>query len=228
MTTKEAAIIGGGILPEVAGIAVAEAKRAQLSLAVGCVMLMKESGGGRNVYGHDKVRCGPVGGSVTEENYRDYLRNRSRCGAQGVGPAQLTYPGIQDRADQLGGCWRPDINIRVGFEILADYVRTSGVRDAFSRYNTGKPGDTPYARDAMSKLPHWERIVAQADETREDMAEVPQWQWDRVFNRVLRMSAGVEGENHNGEQFNHEQNRINDIVARLEKIEAKLAGKPTS
>ncbi|SHG23402.1 hypothetical protein SAMN05444320_107110 [Streptoalloteichus hindustanus] len=57
---------------------------------------------------------------------------------------------------------------------------------------------------------------------RDDMADVPQWQWDRVFNRVLRMSAGVEGENHNGEQFNHEQNQINDIIARLDRIQSRL------
>lgn len=75
-------------------------------------MLMKESGGGRNVYGHDAVQCGPVGGTVTEDNYREYLRNRAQCGSQGVGPTQLTYYTLQDRADQLGGCWRPEINIR--------------------------------------------------------------------------------------------------------------------
>lgn len=54
----------------------------------------------------------------TEANYREYVRNRTQCGMQGVGPTQLTYYTFQDRADQLGGCWRPEINIRVGFESL--------------------------------------------------------------------------------------------------------------
>lgn len=159
MTTLEAAIIAGGILPERAAVVIAEAKRTGLPLAVGCVMLMKESGGGKNVYGHDRVKCGPVGGNVTEANYRAYLRDRKRCGNQGVGPTQLTWPGFQDRADARGGCWRPEVNIAVGFEILAGYVKTGSVRDAFSRYNTGRPGDTPYSRSAMSLLPRWEAIT---------------------------------------------------------------------
>lgn len=163
ITRLEAAIIAAGILPERASVVIAEAERAGLSLAVGCVMLMKESGGGRNVYGHDRVKCGPVGGTVTEANYRDYLSNRTLCGMQGVGPSQLTYYIYQDLADQYGGCWRPEVNIRVGFEILADYVSSGSVRDAFSRYNTGKPGDTPYARDAMSRLPHWEQVTCRGD-----------------------------------------------------------------
>jgi hypothetical protein len=224
-TRLEAAIIESGILPEVAGIAVAEAERTGLPLAVGCVMLMKESSGGRNVYGQDPVRCSPRGGAVTESNYRDYLRNRAQCGNQGVGPTQLTYPGYQDRADREGGCWRPEANIRVGFGILSDYVRTGSIRDAFSRYNTGRPGDSPYARDAMSRLPYWEQVIADA-ETRDDLEEVPQWQWDRLLNRVLRMSAGVPQENFNGEQFNFEQGKIDEIIRRLEQIEARLPNTP--
>ncbi|RJQ82039.1 hypothetical protein D5S17_03725 [Pseudonocardiaceae bacterium YIM PH 21723] len=159
MSSLESAIIAGGILPEIAGIAVAEADRAGLPLAIGCVVLMKESSGGQNVYGHDAVDCGPVGGPVTEENYREYLANRDSCGCQGVGPVQLTYWAIQDLADELGGCWRPEINIRVGFEMLAGYLREGSVQDAFSRYNTGQPGDSPYAKDAMDLLPEWEAIV---------------------------------------------------------------------
>lgn len=73
----------------------------------------------------------------------------------------------------------------------------------------------------MRRLPRWEQVVAEA-ETRDDFAEVPQWQWDRLLGRVLRMSAGVEGQNFNGEQYNWEQERIDGIIKRLDQIEAKL------
>jgi hypothetical protein len=221
MTTRlEAAITASGILPERAGVVVAEAKRTGLPLAVGCVMLMKESSGGHNVYGNDGVKCGPRRGTVTEANYHEYKKNRARCGMQGVGPTQLTHYSFQDRADELGGCWRPEVNLRVGFETLAGYVRAGSVRDAFSRYNTGKAGDSPYARDAMNRLPHWEQVIAQAG--RDDMTDVPQWQWDRLFNRVLRMCAGVPNENFDGEQYTWEQRKIDGIIERLDKIEGQL------
>ncbi|MGH3875066.1 MAG: hypothetical protein ACRDSR_26815 [Pseudonocardiaceae bacterium] len=149
------------------------------------------------------------------EDVHDLLAGDALAGAHGLGRA------YQDRADEYGGCWRPEINIRVGFEILAGHVSSGSVRDAFSYYNTGKPGDGPYARDAMRRLPRWEQVVAEA-ETRDDFAEVPQWQWDRLLGRVLRMSAGVEGQNFNGEQYNWEQERIDGIIKRLDQIEAKL------
>jgi hypothetical protein len=67
-----------------------------------------------------------------------------------------------------------------------------------------------------------EKILGEKD----DMAEVPQWQWDRLFNRVLRMSAGVPQENFNGEQFDLEQGKIDEIIRRLEQIEARLPKTP--
>ncbi|WP_409491521.1 hypothetical protein [Amycolatopsis sp. cmx-11-12] len=71
--------------------------------------------------------------------------------------------------------------------------------------------------DIIARLAKVEELLAN-----KNLASIPQWQWDRVLNRVLQMSAGVEGENHNGEQFNHEQARVDDIIARLTKIESKL------
>ena len=96
--------------------AVEESVRKKCRLACACVLLVKETGGGRNVYGHDPVRCNDnlKGIPVTEANYRSYKANRRRCGAQGVGPLQLTSPGFQDEADRKGGCWKPRVNIRVG------------------------------------------------------------------------------------------------------------------
>src|SRR3954469_4635615 len=80
---------------------------AKLDLACACVLLEKESGGGRNVWGSDGGATGGTytkGGPVTRDNYGAYRRALSagQAGAQGVGPTQLTYRPYQDRADELG------------------------------------------------------------------------------------------------------------------------------
>ena len=76
---------------------VEEAKRAGLRLALACALLEKESGKGRNVFGHDPTIF--VGaGEVTRAKYREYKRRRVASGnrqMQGVGPCQL--PGGSSR-----------------------------------------------------------------------------------------------------------------------------------
>jgi murein DD-endopeptidase MepM/ murein hydrolase activator NlpD len=119
------------------------AREVGLGLAIACSMLEKESGGGRNVYGHDKVRNpvkSPPGRllEVTQENYAQYKRHRNAgLGAQGVGPTQLTFPPLQDRADEVGGCWNPEANLRVGFTHLRDLVRRNGIALGGAVYNGG-------------------------------------------------------------------------------------------
>src|ERR687894_620449 len=83
-------------------------ERGAMPLSRACALLEKESGGGHNVFGHDKGGA-VIGGTVTKESYRRYLaRVRSGQGArQGVGPTQLTFSGYQEEADRHGGCWRP-------------------------------------------------------------------------------------------------------------------------
>lgn len=127
---------------------------AGLELAAAATMLEKESSGGRNIFGHDPVQTGGFyvkGGEVTEEAYLKYKAHRSQLGAQGVGPTQLTWPGFQDRADALGGCYQWNVNASVGFGILAGYIRAQGVYDAFRAYN----GADAYADDAVTKLAVW-------------------------------------------------------------------------
>lgn len=142
-------------------LAVVESVRTNTRLACACVLLVKESGGGRNVYGHDPVKCNgtPRGGPVTEANFKSYKANRSRCGAQGVGPLQLTWPPFQDRADAQGGCWRPEVNIRVGLDIFAGYMRVDGMRTAYRKYNGSGPAAERYADDAMSRTPRFQQII---------------------------------------------------------------------
>lgn len=47
---------------------------------------------------------------------------------------------------------------------------------------------------------------------------LPQWQQERIFDRILRMSAGVAGQNFNGEQYDYEQSRLNELSAKLDAI----------
>lgn len=151
---------------------VALAARAGLELAVAAAMLQKESGGGRNVWGADNVPTGGAytkGGPVTEANYRAYLAaiTAGRAGRNGVGPTQLTYSGFQTLADKRGGCWRWEVNIGVGFEILAGYMRGGDVRDAGARYNGGKP----YASSVAAAKRYGDDLLARTNAWRAKLAD---------------------------------------------------------
>lgn len=127
-----------------------------LELAAACAMLEKETAGGQNVWGHDG---GAIikGGPVTQANYASYRHaiETGRSGRQGCGPTQLTYGPLQNQADDLGGCWVPRHNLRVGFQNLAGLIRSHGLTDGFRRYNGSGPAATAYANDAMVKLGVW-------------------------------------------------------------------------
>ncbi len=187
MPTLEEAIAAGGILPERAALVIREARRTGLPLPMGCVMLMKESGGGRNVYGHDRGACFTVSGrtiEVTRENYQEYLACVRGGGKRnGVGPTQLTWHGYQTEADRRGGCWKPEINIAVGFETLAGHYKKYGPWEAFKRYN-GKP---VYADQAMAMMPRWEQIVAGATDDEFDAHDLALL--DRIVTQLNGPSA---------------------------------------
>ena len=131
-------------------------------LAHACVCLDLESSGGMNIFSAPRTPgCGqPHGTLVTEQTWQAYLARRNECGTQGAGPLQLTWAATQDMADERGGCWRLDINVRVGLEQFIGHLRRTGsVRDSFSLYNTGKPGPSAYADKALALLPSWQRII---------------------------------------------------------------------
>lgn len=152
-------------LPRAADI-VALAQEERLDLAIACTMLDKESEG-RNVWGADGVSTGGYyrkGAPVTREDYLAWKPHRGRLGSQGVGPAQLTYPPLQDQADAIGGCWDWRANTRIGFRHLAQLVRAYGVQRGFVAYNGGdraarNPGLIPaaetYGVHAMDVLGKW-------------------------------------------------------------------------
>jgi hypothetical protein len=136
------------------------AAAAKLELPAAATLLEKESGGGRNVWGHDNVDTGGhyvKGAEVTKEAYLNYKadRARGRIGAQGVGPTQLTFKGFQDRADTRGGCYDWRVNCSVGFEILAGLIKANGVHDGFRAYNGSGEAAERYADDAIEKLGVW-------------------------------------------------------------------------
>lgn len=144
---------------------VAEAKRAGLPLKFACAMLEKESAGGHNVFGHDPHTIFAGAGEVTEAKYRDYKRKRVASGnklMQGVGPCQLTWWSLQDDADKAGGCWRPEINMRIGFGHLAALVKQLGESAGARRYNGSGAAAVAYGNDLLAKARKWEAILAGA------------------------------------------------------------------
>jgi hypothetical protein len=132
------------------------ATRAGLGYAAACALLVQETGGGRNVYGHDPTIFMGAG-EVTEANYAEYkaLRDETHL-SQGVGPTQLTWKGYQDQADDLGGCWKPLVNMIVGFGIIAGY-RKAGLswHDCWLRYN----GAESYAVQMVSRQAQWKALL---------------------------------------------------------------------
>jgi uncharacterized protein YcbK (DUF882 family)/peptidoglycan hydrolase-like protein with peptidoglycan-binding domain len=159
----------GGIVADPA-VVISEARRAGIPLALACALLEKETAGGHNVFGHDRDRAGhyifPARDGtipVTEALYQEYKQRRKVTGmAQGVGPCQLTFKGFQDQADALGGCWKPEINIRVGFKVLADNIRANGQARGVARYNGDGAAADAYSKDVLAKSRRWEAVLAGA------------------------------------------------------------------
>lgn len=162
MTSPADVLRAGGLANAELIAAAAAAER--VDLAIAATMVQKESGG-RNVWGHDPMdalRIYTPGAPVTREAYLAYrsAQDAGRIGAQGVGPAQLTYPPLQRQADAEGGCWDPAVNLRVGLRHLADLQRSYGMRDGFRRYNGSGSAAESYADDAMVKLARWRERLA--------------------------------------------------------------------
>jgi hypothetical protein len=139
-----------------------------LELAAACTMLIKESGGGRNVWGSDAVETAGTytkGGTVTKENYTAYHAAvlAKRAGRQGCGPTQLTYYAFQDQADGMGGCWDWRCNVRVGFRSLAKNIKSGGLRNGFRAYNGSGDAAEKYADASMALYAQWKARLGVAD-----------------------------------------------------------------
>lgn len=183
-----------------------------LELAAACAMLEKESSGGHNVWGRDGTNTGDYyvkGAEVTRAAYEAWKPHRKELGSQGVGPTQLTYGPFQDQADAQGGCWDWRTNIAVGFGILAGDIKSRGVRLAFRTYNGG-PNPTGqnliaaenYATDAMNRYNTWRARLANATTQEvDDMAAVPQSEWNEIRDLVRWMWSQFAGENAKSFEF---------------------------
>lgn len=124
-------------------------------------ILFQESGGGRNVFGHDPF-LRPTsylnylkGKRVSRFRYRYYKRMRKAGhGMQGVGPMQLTWFAFQDEADRLGGAYRPYINMKVGAMLLAEKLRRRNLtrHQAVASYNGAGAAADRYATQVLKRM----------------------------------------------------------------------------
>lgn len=149
------------------------AKKTGLPLALAAAVLMQETGGGRNEWGHDptlfvggydKRNGHAYGETVTKQAYLAYKAQRGstgQYGMQGVGPCQLTYYAFQDQADALGGCWKPLANMTVGFGSLAANIKRQGaIRPAVVAYNGSGARAEAYANSVLAMADRFKQALA--------------------------------------------------------------------
>lgn len=140
-----------------------------IPISLAASILIQESGGGRNVFGHDPVNPRNAtlldrrrvrwlnkmkGRKVNRYRYKRYKFYRRRgYGMQGVGPMQLTWYTFQDQADKMGGAWRPYLNMKVGFALLARYLRATpnDKQSAVAHYNGSGAAAEHYARQVLKR-----------------------------------------------------------------------------
>jgi hypothetical protein len=171
----EAARANGILYPELAW---SVSREVGVPFWVVCAFLEQESGGGRNIYGHDVDALGNPRpfwghGQVTKENYEAYKKERDlgvtredrfpKLGRrnQGVGPMQLTYWSLQDRADANGGCWDWYANVLTGVQIVKEYYdasKSTGItkwRDAAVKYSAKET----YGDEMVVMFKKWQGII---------------------------------------------------------------------
>lgn len=146
---------------DMADTALRATRDAEIPYYVGCAFLQQETDGGENVFGHDPTVFSGAG-KVTRAKYLAYKRVRERTGEmQGVGPMQLTWYSYQDRADRLGGAWKPYPNMLVGFRHLAALREATGSwTDAAYEYNGGGAMAEAYAAEMSGQLEHMREAIA--------------------------------------------------------------------
>jgi hypothetical protein len=119
-------------------LTVAAMRKTDVKPQTAYALLMKETGGGRNIFGCDWGRTGGVppfcNERVTEKRYRDL---RAHGKANGVGRCQLTSFGFLDEADGQGGAWKDFPNMLVGFGLIGRLIGEHGVEAGANRYNGG-------------------------------------------------------------------------------------------
>lgn len=138
-----------------------EAKRAGLELALARALVEQESGN-RNIFGCD---WGPQGDrppychqAVTRARVQALLRAGK---ANGVGLTQLTSFGYVQAAERLGGAHLPRNQLRVGFQVLAGFIRRHGLRTGIGAYNGGEGNPQfGYADEVLAKRAVWKQRLS--------------------------------------------------------------------
>jgi hypothetical protein len=135
-------------------------RAAKLGLPLACALLVMETGGGHNEFGHDMFGSQPAPGygwgTVTKTKYLAfrYLRDIEHR-SNGVGPGQLTSISLQDEADRIGGCWVPQHNMAVGFHYLHDLILEHGLHGGCVAYNGSGPAAQRYADHLLALAEHF-------------------------------------------------------------------------
>ncbi len=74
----------------------------------------------------------------------------------------------------------------------------------------------------------WDVFIDLINEKRQEeddfLVALPQWQQERIYDRIIRMSMGKAGENFNGEQFAWEEKNFATMNETLKVLSAKLDG----
>ena len=180
MSTPAEILTAGGLAN--ADSIVLAAHQTGVPLEIAAALIEKESGG-RNIYGHDVggIFALPPGQDleVTGGNYESFLR-RVLAGDQsnGVGPAQITYPGYFRQYPDYP-FWEPLANIRFGLTILSDYLdddfSDGSISSAGARYNGGtNPGEKAlaYGEGLLTKTNTWRAKLASASDIGGSMPKV--------------------------------------------------------
>ena len=203
MTSKERGYVEdmkrGGVLR--AETVLECAKQAGVKLSLGISLLEQEASRdgkiGLNVWGNDRA---PNGGTsnwgwdeVTASNYKAYKERRGptgQGGRQGVGPTQLTWHTLQDAADRLGGCWKPENSILVGFTHLKSLIDEHGYEVGVERYNG--VGRVEYSRSVRQRASRWHDILGDAAGDEETPEDDPEGEGDYPEVNFGDSGAGIE------------------------------------
>lgn len=132
-------------------------------LHIAAAMIEKESNG-LNVYGNDRGGvystsdpARPNPNVVTRGNYAIFEK-RVLAGetSNGVGPAQITWPGfIRDARDRGISLWEPRPNMVYGLTLLRDYLAGDYSDDSIIRAGTRYNGARAYGIDLAAKAGTW-------------------------------------------------------------------------
>jgi hypothetical protein len=137
------------------------AHNAAIPPSLAASVLMQETSGGANIFGHDPTIFAGAG-DVTKAKYLAYKKQRGpkgEGGMQGVGPLQLTFFSLQDEADDRGGCWKPYVNMLVGFEHLAANIRRGGMHEGVKAYNGSGSDAEKYANTVLPRADGFKQVL---------------------------------------------------------------------